>query len=63
MKCKSPQGGFIREEVEEERTSSFLVGDLQIIAQGFGSCMGGETYFGSYPKVVHKSDLQSPPEP
>ena len=28
MKCKSPQVGCIREEVEEESTSSFLVGDL-----------------------------------
>ena len=40
VKCKSPQGGCIREEVEEECNSSFLVGDLWIIAQGFGSCMG-----------------------
>ena len=47
---KSPQGGCIREEVEEECTSSFLVGDLRITAQGFGSCMGGEIYFGSDPK-------------
>ena len=60
VKCKSPQGGFIREEVEEECTSSFLVGDLQIIAQGFGSCMGSEASFGLDPKDVHKSDLQSP---
>ena len=37
--------------------------DLQITAQGFGSCMGGETYFGSDPKLVHKSDLQSAPNP
>ena len=57
MKWKSPQGGCIREEVEEGCTSSFLVGDLQIVAQGFGSCIGGETYFGSYPKEVHKSYL------
>ena len=28
VKCKSTQGGCIREEVEEECTSSFLVGDL-----------------------------------
>ena len=42
VKCKSPQGGCIREEVEEECTSTFLVGDLWITAQGFGSCMGGE---------------------
>ena len=44
VKCKSPQCGCIREEVEEECTSSFLVGYLRITAQGFGSCMGGETY-------------------
>ena len=60
MKCKSPQVGCIREEVEEESTSSFLVGDPQITAQGFGSCMGGEASFGLDPKEVHKSDLQSP---
>ena len=63
VKCKSPQCGCIREEVEEECTSSFWVGDLQITAQGFGSCMGYETYFVLYPKEVHKSDLQSPSEP
>ena len=60
MKCKSPQVGCIREEVEEESTSILLVGDLQITAQGFGSCMGGEAYFSIDPKEVHKSDLQSP---
>ena len=63
MKCKSPQGGCIGEGVEDEGTSSFWVGDLQITTQGFGSCMGGETYFGLDPKVVHKSYLQSPPKP
>ena len=63
VKCKLPQGGCIREEVEEECTSSFLVGDLQITAQGFGSCMGGETYFGSDPKEIYISYLQSPSEP
>ena len=63
VKCKSPQGGCIGEGVEDEGISSFWVGDLQITAQVFGSCMGGETYFGSHPKVVHKLDLQSPPEP
>ena len=36
---------------------------LRITAQGFESCMGDETYFGSYPKEVHKSYLQSPHEP
>ena len=50
VKYKSTQGGCIREEVEEECNSSFLVGDLWITAQGSGSCMGGETYFVSDPK-------------
>ena len=63
VKCKSPQGGCIREEVEEECTSSFLVGDLRITAQGFGSCMGGEISFRSDPKEKHNSYLQSPLEP
>ena len=63
MKCKSPQGGCIGEGVEDEGTSSFWVGDLQITAQGFGSCMGGETYFGSDIKEVHKSYLQPPTKP
>ena len=54
VKCKSPQGGCIGEGVKDEGTSSFWVGDLQITAQDVGSCMGGETYFGSYPKEVHK---------
>ena len=44
-------------------TSSFLMGDLQITAQGFGSCMGGERSFRSDPKEKHNSDLQSPLEP
>ena len=60
VKCKSPQCGCITKEVEDERTSSFLVGYFRITAQGFGSCMGGETSFGPDPKEVHKSDLQSP---
>ena len=60
---KSTQGGCIREEVENECNSSFLLGDIRITAQGSSSCMGGETYFISYPKEVHKSDLQSPFEP
>ena len=63
VKYKSTQGGCIREQVEEECNSSFLVGDLRITTQGSGSCMGGEPYFGSNPKQVHKSDLQSPSEP
>ena len=50
VKCKSPQGGCIRGEVEVEFTSRFLVGDLQINDRDVGSCMGQETYFGSYPK-------------
>ena len=45
VNCKSPEGGCIGEEVEDECTSSFLVGDLQITAQGFGSCMGVKKYF------------------
>ena len=57
MKCKSPQGSCIGEGVEDEGTSSFWVGDLHITAQGFGSCMGGDIYFGSDPKVVQKADL------
>ena len=63
VKCKSPQAGCIREEVEEESTSSFLVGDLRITTQGFGSCMGGEISFRSDPKEKHNSYLQSPLEP
>ena len=46
VKCKSAQGGCIGQGVEDEGTSSFWVCDLQITAQGFHSCMGGETYFG-----------------
>ena len=63
MKCKSPQCGCIGEGVEDEGTSSFWVGDIHITAQGFGSCMGGETSFGSYTKEVYISYLHSPPEP
>ena len=63
MKCKPPQGGCLRGEVEEECTSSFLVGDLHITAQDVGSCMDGETYFGSDQKYDYKSKLQSPLEP
>ena len=40
VKCKSPQCGCIGGEVEEECTSSFLVGDLEIIDRDVGSCMG-----------------------
>ena len=61
MKYKSPRGGCIGEGVEDEGTSSFWVGDIQITTQGL--CMGGETYFESDPKEVQKSDLQSHPEP
>ena len=39
------------------------MGDFRITTQGFGSCMGGETYFGSDPKEVHKSYLHSTLEP
>ena len=63
MKCKSAQGGCIGEEVEDEGTSIFSVGDLQITTQGFESCLGGETYFESDPKEVQKSYLQSHLEP
>ena len=41
VKWNSTPAGFIREEVEEECTSSLLVGDLQIPTEGFVSCMGG----------------------
>ena len=40
----------IGEEVEDDCTSRFLAGDLQITTQDVGSCMDGEKYFGSYPK-------------
>ena len=50
MKCKSSEGGCIGEGGEDEGTSGFWVGDLHIISQGVGSCMGAETYFGSDPK-------------
>ena len=63
MECKSPQGGCIGKESKDECTCSFLVGDLQITSQDVGSCMGGEKYFVSYLKEVHKPYLQSPPEP
>ena len=63
MKCKSSEGGCIGEGGEDEGTSVFWVGDLHIIAQSVGSCKGGETYFGSDPKELHKSYLQSPPKP
>ena len=55
--CKSTQGGCIREEVEEECTSSSLVGDLGITAQCFGSYMGGEASSISDLEEVHKSYL------
>ena len=57
VKCKSPQGGCIGEECEDECTSSFFVSDLQVSAKDVGSCEGGETSFGSYPKEVYKLDL------
>ena len=63
MKCKSPQGGCIRGEVEEECTSSFLVGDLQITTQYVGLFMDKYIYIGLYPKDNYKSKLQSPREP
>ena len=36
--------------VENECTSNFFAGDLQITDRDVGSCMGGETPFGSDPK-------------
>ena len=38
------------EEREDECTSKLLVGDLQITAKDVGSCMGGQTSFGSNTK-------------
>ena len=55
--------GHDKEGNRSKGTSSFWVCDLQITAQGFHKCMGGETYFGSDPKVIQKSDLQSHPKP
>ena len=46
VKCKSPKCGCIGGEVEEECTSSFLVGDLQIIAQHVGLFMAEDPSFG-----------------
>ena len=63
VKCKSPQGVCIIGEVEEECTSSFLVGDLQITAQYVGLFMAKDISFGSDPKDGYKSNLQSPREP
>ena len=44
-------------EVEVECSARFLVGDMQITDRDVGSCMGGETPFGSYPKGYYKSEL------
>ena len=41
--------------VENECNSNFFVGDLHITDRDVVSCMGGETPFGSYPKVSYKS--------
>ena len=49
--------------VENECTSNFFVGDLQITEIYVGSCMGGDTPFGSDPKGDYKSELLSPLEP
>ena len=38
------------------------MGYVHITAKDVGSCMGGETYFGSDPKEFYKSYLQSPLE-
>ena len=55
VKCKSPQGGCIRGKVEVECTARFLVGDMKIIDRYVSSCMGGDTHFGSDPKLYYKS--------
>ena len=60
VKCKSPERGCLRGEVEEECTSRFLVGDLHITAQYVGLCMAKDTSFGSDPKSDYKSELDSP---
>ena len=62
MEYKSLQDGCIGEESEDEHTSNFFVSDFHITAKDVGSCMGGETYFGSDPKEFYKSYLQSPLE-
>ena len=53
---------LLQEENEEECTSSFLVGDLQITAKFVGLFMDEDIYFGSDPKYDYKSELQSPQE-
>ena len=40
----------MEEESEDECTSIFFVGDFHITSKDVGSCEGGETYFGTYPK-------------
>ena len=57
MKCKSPQGGCIRGEVEEECTSSILVGDLQITAQDVAHVWMKRHILD--PREQHISDLKS----
>ena len=63
VKCKSPQCGCIGGEVEEECTSSFFVGDLQITAQYVGFYVVEDKSFGLDPKHYYKSELDSPQEP
>ena len=41
--------------LKNECTSNFFVGDLQITEIYVGSCMGGDTPFGSDPKGYFKS--------
>ena len=53
----------MEEESEDECISKFFVSDFHITSKDIGSCDGGETYFGSYPKEYYKTDLQSPLEP
>ena len=54
---------LLQEENEEECTSSFLVGELQITTKFVGLFMDEYIYFVSYPKDDYKSELQSPQEP
>ena len=63
MKEKRNEAETQIHEVEVECNARFLVGDLQINDRDVGSCMGGETHFGSDTKGDYKSGLQSPLEP
>ena len=54
VECKSLQGDCMGEEMEDECTSIFFVGDIQMTSKDVVSCEGGDKYFGSDPKEVHK---------